>query len=76
MTHLQLFAGHQYAVISRYSTSQTGNGDQGSYTDYWSQPVTISNEQGANIDHIAMTKEGLQLSGWMASNQAIGRPNA
>lgn len=76
LAHLQLFAGHQYAVISRYSTSQTGNGDQGSYTDYWSQPVTISNEQGANIDNVAMTKEGLQLSGWMASNQAISRPYA
>lgn len=27
--------GHKYVIVSRYSTSNQGNGDQGQYTDYW-----------------------------------------
>ena len=29
---------HKYVIVSRYSTSNQGNGDQGQYTDYWYDP--------------------------------------
>lgn len=35
-----ILSGHKY-VISRYSTSDQGNGDQGQYTDYWYDPKNL-----------------------------------
>ena len=33
-----ILSGHKYVIVSRYSTSDQGNGDQGQYTDYWYDP--------------------------------------
>ena len=30
-----IISGHEYALVSRYSTSAAGNGDQGHYVVYW-----------------------------------------
>lgn len=67
---INLQAGHSYSVVSRYSTSANGNGGDGQYTDYWFNPVTL-NQQAAYLDHVQMTDQGLQVSGWMASDQAL-----
>nr|WP_233445921.1 SEC10/PgrA surface exclusion domain-containing protein [Limosilactobacillus fastidiosus] len=33
-----IVSGHKYVIVSRYSTNDQGNGDQGQYTDYWYDP--------------------------------------
>lgn len=48
---LNLAAGHQYVLVSRYSTNQAGNGDPGQYTDFWSTPFTL-NQQGSYLDQV------------------------
>lgn len=75
LTKASLTGGHSYAIVSRYSTSDQGNGGAGSYTDYWSAPVTLNQHQ-SNIDSIRMTTTGLQVSGWMASDYSTSSPYA
>ena len=76
LSKIQLVCGHTYSLVSRYSTSHLGNGDQGQYTDCWLSPFTVKNESASYIDSIKMTNKGLQLSGWMISNQSLSRPYA
>ena len=75
LSNLNLTAGHSYSLVSRYSTSANGNGGEGQYTDYWFSPVKL-NQQAYTIDSINMESDGLHLSGWMASDNSIGRDNA
>lgn len=75
LKNIRLTPGHSYSVVSRYSTSNTGNGGSGQYTDYWFSPVTL-NQQGAWLDSVKMTNDGLQVSGWMLSDHALNQPNA
>lgn len=73
---LNLQANHTYSVVSRYSTSATGNGGDGQYTDHWFKAATF-NQQASWIDSIHMNNNGaLSVSGWMASDYAKTRPNA
>ena len=39
LTGLKLQPGHQYTLVSRYSTSNDGNGGGGQYSDYGHQPL-------------------------------------
>lgn len=72
---VNLVPGHKYSVVSRYSTSNLGNGDAGAKTDYWSNSQVLN--QAANcIDSITTTNTGFHVSGWMTSDYAIGRNNA
>lgn len=75
LSDLHLAGGHSYSIVSRYSTSERGNGGNGQYTDYWFKPVTL-NQHAFNIDHQLMTKDGLNISGWMASDYALNHPYA
>lgn len=75
LKNLRLTPGHSYSVVSRYSTSNAGNGGSGQYTDYWFSPI-ILNQQGAWLDSVKMTNDGLQVSGWMLSDHALNQPNA
>lgn len=70
LSQIKLTPGHTYAVVSRYSTSDTGNGGQGQYSDFWSAPFNL-NQKASYIDHIEMTKEGLQVAGWMISDYRL-----
>lgn len=36
-----ILSGHKYVIVSRYSTGNQGNGDQGQYTDYWYVPKIL-----------------------------------
>lgn len=72
---INLVPGHSYSVVSRYSTSADGNGDGGQYTDYWFNPIKYS-QQASAIDSIKTTKDGVQVSGWMAGDYAAGYNNA
>lgn len=73
--HINLIPGHHYSVVSRYSTSNQGNGGAGQYTDYWFNDYNL-NQAHYNVDSLTAVKQGLHLTGWMTSDYAIGRPNA
>lgn len=72
---LNLTAGHSYSLVSRYSTSATGNGNDGVKTDYW-YPAQTLNQQGYSIDSWSTDGRKLTVNGWFANDQALGRPNA
>lgn len=69
-----LLSGHSYSLVSRYSTAGVGNGDGGIYTDYWFT-LPQHNQQAFSIDSLQMTKDGLHLTGWMASDYSVAAPN-
>lgn len=72
---INLVPDHKYSVVSRYSTSDQGNGDNGAKTDYWSSSQALN--QAANyIDSFTATDTGFHVTGWMTSDYAIGRNNA
>lgn len=76
---LSLQAGHQYAIVSRYSAIKTGNGDdgQGSHTDYWYPAFSIDPDQKAGwIDNLQAHGSQLTVSGWLANNAALSKPYA
>ncbi len=72
LTGLNLQPGHRYVIVSRYSTSSEGNGGNGQYSDFWSAPFTL-NQRASYIEGIKMTKEGLQVNGWMISDQSLNK---
>lgn len=70
-----LVGGHTYSIISRYSTSNKGNGGNGQYVDFWSATKTL-NQHHYSIDKQKMTNQGLQISGWMVSDYSGNNPYA
>lgn len=75
LTNAPLIGGHTYSLVSRYSTSDQGNGGTGSYTDYWNTPITLNQHQ-YYLDGIHMTNDGLRLNGWMTSDYSGAYPYA
>ena len=73
--HLNLQPGHSYSVVSRYSTSNQGNGGNGAAQDLWLGPVTL-NQSAYAIDSITQNSKSLQVTGWMASDQHLIHPYA
>ncbi|MEE6635960.1 GH25 family lysozyme [Limosilactobacillus pontis] len=72
---INLVPGHKYSVVSRYSTSSLGNGNDGAKTDYWFNSQVLN--QAANyIDSFTATNNGFHVAGWMTSDYAIDRNNA
>lgn len=69
---LNLQPDHRYAIVSRYSTSNSGNGGAGQYTDFWSAPFTL-NQRASYVEGVKMTEEGLQVSGWVISDQSLNK---
>ena len=74
---VNLTPGHSYSLVSRYSTLDGGNGDNGQSktTDYWFNPVTLD-QQASYIDSFTKTDNGYNVKGWMISDQSINKPNA
>lgn len=73
---VNLTPDHTYQIVSRYSTLAEGNGDNGQsrFTDFWFAPVTL-NQQAYSIDNFSATKDGFNVTGWVASDQAINKQN-
>lgn len=69
--------GHNLVIVSRYSTSGTGNGSTGTYVDYWFSPFML-NSSGYSIDHFSVnsTAETVHIDGWMASDSALNKNSA
>lgn len=74
---VNLTPGHSYSLVSRYSTLDGGNGDNGQSktTDYWFSPVTLD-QQASYVDSFTKTDKGYNVKGWMVSDQSINKPNA
>ena len=74
---VNLTPGHSYSLVSRYSTLDGGNGDNGQSktTDYWFNPVTLD-QQASYVDSFTKTDKGYNVKGWMVSDQSINKPNA
>ncbi|MCC4328498.1 C39 family peptidase [Limosilactobacillus reuteri] len=74
---VNLTPGHSYSLVSRYSTLDGGNGDNGQSktTDYWFNPVTLD-QQATYVDSFTKTDKGYNVKGWMVSDQSINKPNA
>lgn len=74
---VNLTPGHNYSLVSRYSTLDGGNGDNGQSktTDYWFNPVTLD-QQASYVDSFTKTDNGYNVKGWMVSDQSINKPNA
>ena len=65
--------GHDLVVVSRYSTSSSGNGSNGNYVDYWFGEKTFSGNQG-NVETVKKTNSGLNISGWQVSDASVYEP--
>ena len=74
---VNLTPGHSYSLVSRYSTLDGGNGDNGQskITDYWFSPITLD-QRASYIDSFTKTDNGYNVKGWMVSDQSINKPNA
>ncbi|WHO86078.1 mucin-binding protein [Limosilactobacillus oris] len=57
----RLTFGHTYALVSRYSTSDQGNGGAGAYTDHWFSNAFTFNQQAYYIES-ASFQEGKAAS--------------
>lgn len=65
-------SGHSVSLIARYSTDVL-NGE-GQHTDFWFAPIIIDNENRASLDRLVADQKGeLHVSGWHATNQAMGK---
>ncbi|UXC67241.1 glycoside hydrolase family 73 protein [Limosilactobacillus oris] len=62
--------GDQIQIISRYSDSQNG---EGNYVDYWFAPKTFTANK-AYLDNFAIKGQQVQIAGWHAADQSVGRP--
>lgn len=71
-----IIPGHVYSLVSRYSTSNEGNGGNGHYVDYWFNNLKFNDAHYSIDSFTANGDQGFRITGWMASDQAISRPNA
>lgn len=62
------YLGDQVQVVDRYSDNATGNGGTGNYTDYWSNPFTLSIENRYAFDTVNMNNGTLNVAGWHATS--------
>lgn len=82
--HVQLQNGHTYALVSRYSISPNGNGDDGNashHIDYWfnnALKVDNQNYHAYWIDSLKpdQQKDSIDVTGWMVSDASQTMPNA
>ncbi|WP_375685749.1 hypothetical protein, partial [Bartonella sp. TT110JLCBS] len=68
-----LIAGHTYSLVSRYSATNGGNGDNGKaadHTDYWFSLGTL-NGSAYNIDGWSNDGTTLTVNGWFANDQSL-----
>lgn len=71
---VNLQPNHSYSIVSRYSTSNQGNGGTGAYQDMWLGPVTL-NQAAMNVDRVNQNGNTLHVTGWLASDHRLNQPN-
>ncbi len=69
-----LVPGHTYSLISRYSTSNEGNGDTGANVTWWfiNRHLTFNpnKENVGNLDNFDISDGKLQVTGWHANDMS------
>lgn len=66
---------HDYAVVSRYSSSANGNGGDGQYQDNW-MDIGHLNQTASHLDGLTQNGHSMHVNGWMASSQRVNKPYA
>lgn len=72
---LSLVSGHNYSLVSRYSATNQGNGNNGAHTDAWLNLGNF-NQAASWVDSATVDHRNLTVSGWMANDQAMTKPYA
>lgn len=67
---VNLQPNHSYSIVSRYSNSAQGNGNNGAYQDQWMGPVSF-NQTAGFVDSFTQTATGFHVNGWLASDQLL-----
>lgn len=68
--------GHSLVIVSRYSSSQAGNGNSGNHIDYWFTSKKFSGS-AYSIDHFTPSGTNpLHVDGWFVNDGSAGRGNA
>lgn len=62
------YLGDELQIVSRYSSSASGNGGSGDYTDYWSNPFKLTLENRYSFDNVSLTNGSLHVAGWHATS--------
>lgn len=75
-----LTPGHTYALVSRYSSSADGNGNDGAHTDYWFNNALVLNQKAYCVDDFHwLTNDDktitVHANGWMADDESLTHPN-
>lgn len=71
-TNVQLQPNHSYSLVSRYSISNSGNGDDGiaaDKTDYW-YPSQLLNQRAYYIDGFTTNGNQLTVHGWFVNDHS------
>ena len=75
---LHFIAGHTYSLISRYSVTKYGDGNDGNsadHVDYW-YPAKSYGHSAYHIDSWEPTDRSMKISGWFANDAASGTNHA
>ena len=62
----------QIHIVSRYSDAANGEGNR---VDNWSQPINLDKGNYAYLDNFGVKDNQLQVTGWNATNQSLGKAN-
>ena len=62
----------QIHIVSRYSDAANG---EGNHVDNWSQPINLDKGNYAYLDNFGVKDNQLQVTGWNATNKALGKAN-
>ena len=62
----------QIHIVSRYSDAANG---EGNHVDNWSQPINLDKGNYAYLDNFGVKDNQLQVTGWNATNQSLGKAN-
>ncbi|GKQ43163.1 hypothetical protein RD055328_10860 [Companilactobacillus sp. RD055328] len=66
--------GKNVVVMSRYSSTPDGNGDNIDYISSKQLTIKAPKTNEASLDHLEITKNNIHLDGWQADNNSINKP--
>ena len=71
---ISLVPGHQYTLVARYSSNNTGNGGNGAYTNVWftnkKYTFNLNRTNAGNFDGYTISDGKLAVSGWHANDMS------
>ena len=71
---ISLVPGHQYTLVARYSSNNTGNGGNGAYTNIWftnkKYTFNLNRTNAGHFDGYTINDGKLVVSGWHANDMS------